>query len=370
MMTSVSGKTMSESLLNTNEMTQDVVIDALVDESATNPENDAAAEEKPKCDWLGHVKLWAALGVWYGLNITHIMISKSLLNVLYMPWSLCAFEFLVGWIFAPVFWATGFRPLPRFPSVAAFAKLFIPLGVLTVLLHCGTILSMALGTVSFTTVIKSAEPVATAALSIIILKDYLNIYVYLSLIPIVTGVALASAKELDFHVWGFLSALLSNVFEALRAIVTKGLKPDDERFGTNLTPTNTYMLFTLVAGICSVPPALIIEAPTWVEVWAKATASMTKGEKAIVIGKFIACGVFYYVYNDCSFYCLGLMNQVTYSVLNTMKRIAVIVVSIIIFKNTVEVLGYVGMATAIVGGLLYSLAKQGVCTRRKEETTV
>ncbi|CDR98031.1 triose or hexose phosphate/phosphate translocator, putative [Babesia bigemina] len=359
---------MSESALTIHEVPQVVEINALVEESATKLEHNAAAVEKPNVDWWSHIKLWVAIGVWYGLNIAHIMTSKSLLNVLPLPWSLCSFEFFVGWIFAIVFWGTQFRPMPHFPSITTFAKMFVPLGALTVLLHCGTILSMALGTVSFTTVIKSAEPVATAALSILILKDYLNIYVYLSLIPIVAGVALASAKELDFNVWAFLAALLSNIFEALRTIITKGLKQDDERIGSNLTPTNVYMLFTLVAAVLCLPVALAIESPKWRQVWAESTASMTGGEKAFVVVRFVACGFLYYVYNDCAFYCLGLMNQVTHSVLNTMKRIAVIVVSIIIFKNDVEVLGYVGMGTAIVGGLLYSLAKQGVCMRQKAVT--
>ncbi|ORM41252.1 Glucose-6-phosphate/phosphate translocator [Babesia sp. Xinjiang] len=324
----------------------------------------AVVEESSKFFNMQNIKLWCAIAIWYGLNVTHIMISKSLLSDLPLPWSVCAFEFLVGWLFAGLFWGTGFRKMPRFPSMCAFVKIFLPLGIATVFLHCGTIISMALGTVSFTTVIKSAEPVATAALSILLLKDYLNVYVYLSLIPIVAGVALASANELHFNTWSFLCALLSNVFEASRAIFTKKLDFDDEEIGTNLSPTNVYMLFTLVASVICLPIALIIEAPTWAEAWETATKSMTGNEKTYIILKILACGVFYYTYNDFSFYCLGRMNQVTYSVLNTMKRIAVIVVSIIIFRNTVEVLGYVGIAIAIAGGLLYSLAKQGVCTRR------
>ncbi|GFE55931.1 apicoplast triosephosphate translocator APT1 [Babesia ovis] len=319
---------------------------------------------------MQQVMLWSAVTMWYALNVTHIMTSKSFLNALPLPWTVCTLEFVVGWLFAGVFWGTGFRKLPKFPSVWAFSKLFIPLGFVTVFLHCGTIISMALGTVSFTTVIKSAEPVATAILSILILKDYLNIYVYLSLIPIVLGVAVASANELSFNTWSFICALLSNVFEALRAIITKRIDFDDESVGENLSPTNIYMLFTLVASVICLPIALFIEGPYYKEIWIKSTEAMTSHEKGIVIFQFIACGFLYYIYNDFSFYCLGLMNQVTYSVLNTMKRIVVIVVSIIIFKNDVKVLGYVGIATAITGGFLYSLAKQGVCTRHRTAAVV
>ncbi|EDO05578.1 Triose-phosphate Transporter family protein [Babesia bovis T2Bo] len=324
-----------------------------------------------RSNMLQHVKLWSAVIVWYGLNVTHIMTSKSFLNALPLPWTVCSFEFLVGWLFAGVFWGTGFRKMPRFPNVRSFISIFIPLGLVTVFLHCGTIISMALGSVSFTTVIKSAEPVATAVLSILILKDYLNIYVYLSLIPIVAGVAISSANELSFNTWSFFCALASNVFEAFRAIIVKKIDFEDETIGTNLTPTNIYMLFTLVASCICLPISLGIEAPYWKETWLKSTAEMTTYNKGIVIFQFIACGFLYYVYNDFAFYCLGLMNQVTYSVLNTMKRIVVIIVSIIIFQNEVNVLGYVGISTAIIGGLLYSLAKQGICSRpRKQEVAL
>ncbi|GIX65158.1 triose or hexose phosphate/phosphate translocator, putative [Babesia caballi] len=328
--------------------------------TTTAAENEVRNSRKQLC------MLCAALATWYALNVVHIMTTKSLLNVFPVPWSLCAFEFTVGWLFAGLFWGTGFRTMPRFPTFGVFAKLFIPLGITTVALHCGSIISMALGSVSFTTVIKAAEPVATAVLSILLLQDYLNIYVYLSLVPIVVGVGLASLKELDFNALSFISAMLSNVFEAFRAIVTKRLDTADESYGTNLTPTNIYMVFTLVASCVCVPMALIIEAPTIVEVWHTSTDTLSDWDRGYVIFQFVSCGFMYYIYNDCAFYCLGQMNQVTHSVLNTMKRIVVIVVSIIIFKNPVEPLGYVGMAIAIAGGLCYSLAKQGVCTRRQE----
>jgi hypothetical protein len=48
---------------------------------------------------------------------------------------------------------------------------------------------------------------------------------------------------------------------------------------------------------------------------------------------------------------------VTHAVANTIKRVAVIVVSVLYFRNPLTLTGAVGSAVAIFGVMLYSLAK-------------
>jgi len=50
------------------------------------------------------------------------------------------------------------------------------------------------------------------------------------------------------------------------------------------------------------------------------------------------------------------VSPVTFSVGNTMKRVAVVVTSVMFFKNPVSLLNWVGSATAILGTYLYSVA--------------
>lgn len=52
------------------------------------------------------------------------------------------------------------------------------------------------------------------------------------------------------------------------------------------------------------------------------------------------------------------VSPVTFSVGNTMKRVAVVVSAVLFFRNPVSALNWVGSFTAIVGTLLYSIAKQ------------
>ena len=51
------------------------------------------------------------------------------------------------------------------------------------------------------------------------------------------------------------------------------------------------------------------------------------------------------------------MHPVTHAVANTIKRIAVIVASVLYFRNPLTATGAAGSTIAIIGVLLYSLAK-------------
>ena len=67
-------------------------------------------------------------------------------------------------------------------------------------------------------------------------------------------------------------------------------------------------------------------------------------------------GIFYHLYNQLSYDTMDSMNAVSFSVANTMKRVAVIVSSVIFFQNPVGIMNWVGITVAIGGTYLYSLA--------------
>lgn len=59
-----------------------------------------------------------------------------------------------------------------------------------------------------------------------------------------------------------------------------------------------------------------------------------------------------------AFYCLNAIHPVTHAVANTLKRVFLIAASIIVFGHQLTPVGGAGSVVAIVGVLLYSLAKQ------------
>jgi solute carrier family 35 protein E1 len=62
---------------------------------------------------------------------------------------------------------------------------------------CGVI-SFGAGAISFTHILKATEPIWAALIGAVFFRDFLPLPVYLSLLPIMGGVGLASMKEVRF----------------------------------------------------------------------------------------------------------------------------------------------------------------------------
>lgn len=71
---------------------------------------------------------------------------------------------------------------------------------------------------------------------------------------------------------------------------------------------------------------------------------------------FILNGFFHFVQNAMAFTILSLVSPVTYSVANTLKRVFVIVLSIIWFRNPVSLTNALGIIIALTGIFLYNRA--------------
>jgi solute carrier family 35, member E1 len=81
----------------------------------------------------------------------------------------------------------------------------------------------------------------------------------------------------------------------------------------------------------------------------KASSVRVRGRRWVA-----AQSVFYHLYNQVSYMSLDEISPLTFSIGNTMKRISVIVASIIIFQTPVQPINALGAAIAILGTFIYS----------------
>lgn len=76
---------------------------------------------------------------------------------------------------------------------------------------------------------------------------------------------------------------------------------------------------------------------------------------ALDLHRWVAAqSIFYHLYNQVSYMSLDQISPLTFSIGNTMKRISVIVSSIIIFHTPVQPINALGAAIAILGTFIYS----------------
>jgi solute carrier family 35 protein E1 len=75
--------------------------------------------------------------------------------------------------------------------------------------HVAATVSMSKVAVSFTHIIKSAEPAFSVVIQRLFLGETFSLPVYLSLLPIVGGCGLAAATELNFNMTGTYSIIFA-----------------------------------------------------------------------------------------------------------------------------------------------------------------
>jgi solute carrier family 35 protein E1 len=315
---------------------------------------DEAAAADDKKGGMGETLVTASyFALWYLLNVAYNIYNKKLLNVLPMPWTVAMAQIVMGIPYAMALWAVGVRPTPKVSF--AEVKTLTPVALANLGTHIGAVISLSAGAVSFVSIVKASEPAVSALLSGVLLGQVFPVPVYATLLPIIFGVALASLKELSFTWLCFGAAMLSNVSSALRAILAK--KAMSQPIGENMTNTNLFAVQTMISAVCLVPIWLLLEPPT--KLGASLAAATATGAVSLsyIAQMFVLSGLSFYFYNEVAFMALGRVQPITHAVGNTIKRVVIIIASVIAFKNPISPLGIFGSTITIIGTLLYSIVK-------------
>ncbi|GMI79425.1 ARABIDOPSIS GLUCOSE 6-PHOSPHATE/PHOSPHATE TRANSLOCATOR 1 [Hibiscus trionum] len=306
-----------------------------------------SAEAEAKSETAQRVKIGIYFATWWALNVVFNIYNKKVLNVYPFPWLTSTLSLACGSLMMLVSWATRIAEPPKIDI--EFWKVLFPVAVAHTIGHVAATVSMSKVAVSFTHIIKSSEPAFSVLVSRFLLGESFPPAVYLSLLPIIGGCGLAALTELNFNMTGFMGAMISNLAFVFRNIFSKkGMK------GTSVSGMNYYACLCMLSLVILTPFAIAVEGPhLWAAGWKEAVS--------LVGPQFIwwvaAQSIFYHLYNQVSYMSLDQISPLTFSIGNTMKRISVIVSSIIIFHTPVQPINALGAAIAILGTFLYSQAK-------------
>jgi len=293
--------------------------------------------------------------LWYAFNVAYNWFNKIVLKQLSLPLTVASLQLGIGIVLyqAPM-WLTGVRKLPAINKAKVMKVL--PLVICNGFGQIVTVLSLGAGSLAFVNVVKSLEPLFNVVFGALLMGDVLPWQVNACLLPVIGGVGVASAADLSFTWDCFAFAMGSNFFFSLRGVLSKkALAGEKKDVG------NDFAVLTALSFLLVMPIAIAVEGPIMVKEWDAALAKGASQNQLLLY--IVGSGVTFYLYNEVSFFSLDLVHPITHAVVNTIKRVILILFSVVAFGTAMTVQSSVGSAIAISGVFAYSIAKQFVAKK-------
>ncbi|OEL15334.1 Phosphoenolpyruvate/phosphate translocator 3, chloroplastic [Dichanthelium oligosanthes] len=351
------------SLLSDKGRNGDVAKAAAAAAAASVPADDASAAARGEDAGAGGiaatVQLGAMIVAWYLLNIYFNIYNKQVLGVLPLPlpYTITAFQLAFGSLLIFLMWATRLHPAPRL-SAAQLGKI-APLALGHMLGTVFTNMSLGKVAVSFTHTIKASEPFFTVVLSALFLGEVPSLPVLGSLVPIVGGVALASFTEVSFNWTGFWSAMASNLTNQSRNVLSKKLLAGDKDVMDDI---NLFSVITILSFLLSCPLMFLAEGVKFTPGYLQSTG-LNLQELCV---RAVLAGFCFHGYQKLSYLILSRVSPVTHSVANCVKRVVVIVSSVLFFSTPISPVNTLGTGAALGGVFLYSRLTRSKKPKNKE----
>ena len=224
---------------------------------------------------------------------------------------------------------------------AHIAKQFLPIAVTICAGKLATYASYEYVSMSLTHTAKAMEPIFNVLIAGAMFGQWKPWRTYLTLVPIAMGVALASSSELTYNHIGFLLAASSAMFKVYQNIYTKRIMQGE------------HFHFFEVHLNCAVS-SLVVMLP----LQALQLISNPDKEWSMPVGPLLLCSAVQWVASVSSYLVLALVAHLTFTILNSLKRLVIIVSGMLVFGIFTGTT-FVGVCIAVAGILGYSLQKEG-----------
>jgi solute carrier family 35 protein E1 len=294
--------------------------------------------------------------------VVYNVTNKRVLNYIPLPASIATLQLFIGIpLFVIPLWFSNAGLMDSLRAQYLFSQSqFWKIAFFHGLGNIATTYSLGAGAVSFTHVVKAAEPIFSAGLSAVILKSYLSLRTCLCLIPIVLGVGLASLAEITFTWFGFSTALLSNLLYQLRNVYSKLelSKHDAVPHKSEPAPTSVelFRAITIMGATLMLPVALILEGHLFEKSMNELLLHSSTDIRRELFINTVVSGISYYLYNEVAFRILNKVSPTTHAIGNTIKRLVIIAASAVFLGTTLTWEGMAASSVAVIGTFLYSLS--------------
>jgi len=322
-----------------------------------------AADGSPKKGGVD-VALLLCFAFWYLGNYYYNISNKLALTAAGgaagFPMTIATLQLGVGVIYALFMWlAPDGRQRPEI-SFKDYCKT-LPVGAMTAGAHAASVFALSAGSVSFAQIVKASEPAFAAVIATYFYSAKISKAKWLSLIPVIGGVCLASLGELNFAMGALVTASIANIFAAIKGNENAKLMKTDglsDRIGS---VGNQFALTTINAFLFTLPVMLLLEGSKLGEFM------MLLKTSSILKTNLLASGLWFYLYNELATLTIKKTNAVTQSVANTAKRVIVIIVVALVMQESLTPLKLIGSGIGVGGVFLYSIIDKLVADRKNKE---
>ncbi|WVF65706.1 hypothetical protein IAT40_000437 [Kwoniella sp. CBS 6097] len=305
--------------------------------------------------------------LWYTCSAVSNNTGKVILNNFKYPVTLTIvqFFFVAGYCIVCSRKELGWTPRLRSPTKAILRGI-LPMAAFQVGGHIFGSLAISRVPVSTVHTIKALSPLFTVVTYAVLFGVSYSPATYLSLLPLTLGVMLASSADISFsNFFGLICALGSTLVFVSQNIFFKKMMPTP---GTSETANSSHASHKLdkinllyfssgMAFVLMIPVWLYSDAWRLLELWLH---PIEKASGPSIPFYIFLNGTVHFAQNLLAFSLLSSTSPVTYSIASLVKRIAVICLAIIWFKQSVFFVQAVGIALTAVGLWMYNNAKRDV----------
>nr|KJB67541.1 hypothetical protein B456_010G199400 [Gossypium raimondii] len=279
------------------------------------------------------------VSAWYSSNIGVLLLNKYLLSNYGFKYpiflTMCHMTACSLLSYIAIAWMK-MVPMQTIRSRVQFFKITTLSLVFCVSVVFGNI-SLRYLPVSFNQAVGATTPFFTAVFAYLMTLKREGWLTYITLVPVVTGVIIASGGEPSFHLFGFIMCISATAARALKE---------------KLNSMNLLLYMAPIAVVFLLPATLIME-----ENVVGITLALARDDVKIIWYLLFNSALAYFV-NLTNFLVTKHTSALTLQVLGNAKGAVAVVVSILIFRNPVSVTGMLGYTLTVFGVILYSEAKK------------
>lgn len=293
----------------------------------------------------------ALVGSWYCSNIGVLLLNKYLLSNYGFRFpiflTMCHMTACSLFSYVAIAWLK-MVPMQPIRSRVQFMKI----SALSVIFCTSVVngnISLRYLPVSFNQAVGATTPFFTAVFAYFMTVKRESWLTYLTLVPVVTGVVIASGGEPSFHLYGFIMCILATAARALKSVF-QGLLLSSE--GEKLNSMNLLLYMAPIAVVLLLPATLLME-PNVLGI----TIALARQDVKIIYYLLFNSALAYFV-NLTNFLVTKHTSPLTLQVLGNAKGAMAVVVSILLFRNPVSITGMLGYTLTVIGVILYSESKR------------